>query len=67
MAVHQSDGAVTYPRIMVTDAERTEKMRKTFIRWWKCGEGRRGSRKEHIRTGQVTDRERSAKVRVTDV
>ena len=38
--------AVTHYRIKVTDAERTEKMRKMFIRWWKsslCGEARRGS------------------------
>ena len=49
-----------------------KKMQKTFIRWWKCGEGRRGegrrgSRKEHIRTGQVTDRERSTNIHVMDV
>ena len=31
------------------------------------GEGIRGSRKERIRTEQVTDKERSTNVRVTDV
>ena len=40
---------------------------KLFIRRWKCGEGRRGSHKERLLTGQVTDRERSTNVRVTDV
>ena len=56
--------AVTYHRIKLTDAKRTEKMRKTFIRLRKCGEGRRGSRKERIHTRQVTDRERLTNVRV---
>ena len=33
-------GAVTYHRIVLTDAERTEKMQKTFIRWRKSSRWR---------------------------
>ena len=33
-------GAVTYHRIALTDAERTEKMRKMFIRWRKSSSRR---------------------------
>ena len=57
-------GAVTYQRIKVTDAERTEKNAKKNL----SGDGsRRGSCEERIRTEQVTDKERSTNVSVTDV
>ena len=56
--------------IKVTDAEQTEKC-KTCV---SCdgshlsgGEGCRGSSKKHIPTKQVTDKERSTNIRVTDV
>ena len=59
------NGAVTYNRIKVMDAERTEKC-KTCLSGGGSrlggGEGRRGSRNERIRTGQVTDKERSTNV-----
>ena len=55
----------------VTDVERTEKNAKKCLSGdgSRLGgeEGRRGSRKERIRTEQVTDKERSTSVRVTDV
>ena len=38
------NGAVTYNRIKVMDAERTEKkMQKMFIQWWKSSRWRRRS------------------------
>ena len=54
----------------VTDAELTENMQKNVYLVRSClsgGECRPGSRKERIRTEQVTDRERPTKVRVTNV
>ena len=64
-------GAVTYKQIKVSDAERAENIKKNCLSGdGSClsgGEDRRGSRKEHIRTVQVTDKERSTNVRVTDV
>ena len=71
MVLSHINGAVTYKRIKVTDAERTEKRQKN----WLSGDGSRlggdeghlGSRKERIRTGQVTDKERSTHVCVTEV
>ena len=70
------NGAVTYKwccHILPDkgNGRRTDKkMRKMLIQWWKSfrgGEIGRGSRKERIRTGQVTDKERSTNVHVTDV
>ena len=56
--------------IKVTHAKQTETCQKCVS----CdgshlsgGEGCRGSSKEHIRTKQVTDKERSTNIRVTDV
>ena len=58
------NGAVTYLRIKATDAKRTEKMKKKCL----SGNGScRGSRKERMCAEQVTDKERSTNVRVTDV
>ena len=48
------NGAVTFQRIKVTDAERTEENAKKCL----SGDGsRRGSCKERIRTEQVTDKD----------
>ena len=61
---------LTYCRIKVTDAERTEKCKKCLSGGGSClvgGEGRLGSHKERIRTEQVTGKERSTNVCVTDV
>ena len=66
-----TNSAVTYLQIKITDAERTEKKSKKCLSGdGSClsgGEDRRGSRKERIRTKQVTDQELSTNVRVTDV
>ena len=64
------NGAVTYKRIEVTDAERTENLQKCL-----SGDGSRlsgvecrcGSHKERIHTEQVRDKERPTNVHVTDV
>ena len=64
-------GAVTYYRIKVTDAEQTEKNANKGLSGdgshLSGGEDRRGSCKVCICTEQVTDKERSINVRVTDV
>ena len=63
LVIFKPYGAVTYKRIKVTDAKQTEKMQKCL-----SGEGsRRGSHKERICAEQVTDKERSTDVNVTDV
>ena len=59
------NGAVTYKRIKVTYAERTKYLQKNLnpVREVEC---RRRSRKERIRTEQVTGKKRPTNVRVTD-
>ena len=63
-------GAVTYYRKKVTDAERTEKCEKCLFGGGSClggNESRHRSRKERIRTQQVTDKDGSTNVNVPDV
>ena len=62
-----TNGAV---KLKGTNAERTEKGKKCLSSdrsHLSGGEGRPGSHKERIRTGQVTNKERPTHVRVTDV
>ena len=74
MVLSHINGAVTYKRIKVTDAERVVHLQKKCLSGdgsrLSGGECRRGSRKERIRTEQVTDKERPTNVhctvRVTD-
>ena len=66
----KSNGAVTCQRIKVNDVKRTEKCKKCLSGDGSRlggGENRRRRRKECIRTKQVTDKEWSTNLRVTDV
>ena len=61
---------LTYYRIKVTDANVQKKCKKCLSGGGSClvgGEGRLGSHKEDIHTEQVTGKERSTNVCVTEV
>ena len=70
--ITNTNGAVTYYRIMVTEAERTENMQKIFILWSSSDESCRGGDvglretcKECIKrmsSAYLTDKERSTNV-----